>query len=73
MSALPALQWELLDHSAEEPVRSGDLVSADAGGLPIYRVVGLEGRTVRLDPAREHPSAPVMALDAFRWRGRIAA
>ncbi len=70
---MPALQWELLDHAAADPVRSGDLVSADAGGMPIYRVIGLEGRAVRLDPAQERPSAPIMPLDAFRWRGRICA
>jgi hypothetical protein len=73
MSALRALEWELLDHDAADPVRSGDLVSADAGGLPIYRVIGLEGRAVRLDPAQAHPSAAVMPLGAFRWRGRICA
>ena len=73
MSTPTALEWELLDHNAAHPVRSGDLVSADAGGLPIYRVLGLEGRAVRLDPAQEHPSAAVMPLNAFRWRGRLCA
>ena len=73
MPALPALQWELLDHAAADPVRRGDLVSTEAGGMPIYRVVGLEGRAVRLDAAQERPSASIMPLDAFRWRGRLHA
>ncbi|MBW8814795.1 MAG: hypothetical protein JF588_15360 [Caulobacterales bacterium] len=73
MSAQPALQWEILDHAAAYPVRIGDLVSADAGGLPIYRVIGLSGRDVWLGEERERPTATVMPLDAFRWRGRRQA
>lgn len=72
MSATPTLQWELLDHAAAYPVRIGDLVSADAGGLPIYRVIGLSGRDVWLGQDRERLPATVMPLDAFRWRGRRA-
>ena len=70
---MPALQWELLDHNAADAVRNGDLVSAEAGGMPIYRVNGLEGLEVRLDAAPERPSAAIMPLDAFRWRGRLRA
>ena len=73
MSAQPALQWQILDHEAAYPVQIGDLVSADAGGLPIYRVIGLSGRDVWLGEDPDRPSAQVMPLDAFRWRGRRAA
>ncbi|HEV7386536.1 MAG TPA: hypothetical protein VGN89_16750 [Phenylobacterium sp.] len=60
--------WSLLDDAAAEPVKVGDMVSADAGGLPIYRVMALEpGRawvaTVMGAPARAMP------LAGFRWRG----
>lgn len=60
------LDWTLLDHTAERPVQVGDLVSAEAGGMPIYRVVAVEDRWVRLQDER-HP-AEVMPLDRFRWR-----
>ena len=66
------MDWIPLDAGSCEPVHVGDLVSAEAGGLPIYRVVALdEGRAwvaTRLGaPAR------VMPLAGFRWRGVAAA
>jgi hypothetical protein len=62
------VEWALLDHQAQEPVRIGDMVSADAGGLPIYWVVGLEDGLARL--ADEHRAAAgARPLAGFRWRG----
>ena len=68
---MQTLDWIPLDHTAREPVHVGDMVSAEAGGLPIYRIVALEqGRAwvaTRLGaPARAMP------LDSFRWRGVAA-
>lgn len=63
-----AVEWALLDHTATEPVRIGDMVSADAGGLPIYRVIGFEGGLATL--ADEHQAAAQsMPLQRFCWRG----
>ena len=66
-----AIDWKLLDTAAPEPVRVGDVVSAEPGGMPIYRVVAVEGERVRLDDERR--ATRVMPLGAFRWRGAAAA
>ena len=66
-----AIDWTLLDHTAPDPVRVGDVVSADAGGMPIYRVVALDGGRVWLGDERQaHVS--VMPLERFRWRAAAA-
>jgi hypothetical protein len=73
MTAIRAMDWTPLDLSAPEPVKAGDLVSADAGGLPIYRVMAVEGGRAWV---AARPGAPARAapLDAFRWRAtEIAA
>ena len=68
MTSAHAVHWTLLDHSAAEPVRAGDLVSVEAGGMPIYRVVAVGANGAVL----EHETSPttlVAPLDSFRWRG----
>ena len=67
MASSHAIDWVLLDHSAARPVHIGDVVSVDAGGMPIYRVVALDGGSLRLDDERH--SAQILPLDRFRWRG----
>lgn len=61
-----AIQWTLLDPAAPEPVRIGDVVSAEPGGMPIYRVKALDGDRVRLDDERH--AERVLPLSIFRWR-----
>lgn len=66
-----SVEWMLLDHTASEPVSVGDLVSVDAGGMPIYRVAKVVQGHVwvsgeRGEAAREIP------LALFRWRGAPA-
>lgn len=68
MATSHAIDWVLLDHTADRPVDIGDVVSVDAGGMPIYRVVAVEGRDVRLDDER-HAATQVIPLARFRWRG----
>jgi hypothetical protein len=67
-----AIDWVLLDHTAAKPVEIGDVVSADAGGMPIYRVRALSGGQVWLGGDRD-AAARIMPLDGFRWRGGAAA
>lgn len=67
-----AIRWELLDHSAERPVQVGDVVSAEAGGMPIFRVVGLAGSKAWLDDELGRVRR-LVSLDGFRWRGAEAA
>jgi hypothetical protein len=66
--ASAAIRWELLDHSAERPVSVGDVVSMEAGGMPIFRVVGLAGTKAWLDDELGRVRR-LTALDTFRWRG----
>ena len=66
-----AIDWHILDHDAAEPVAIGDVVSVDAGGMPIYRVVAVEDGQVLLGGERD-PSLRRMSLDSFRWRGAAA-
>jgi hypothetical protein len=46
----------------------GDVVSADAGGMPIYQVMALaQGKVWARDD--QHPSPQLVPLERFRWRG----
>jgi hypothetical protein len=58
------LDWVLLRKDA---VSVGDLVSADAGGLPIYRVVRVVDGKAWLVGERQ-PRVEVMPLDRFLWK-----
>ena len=72
MPSARAVEWVLLDHAAQPPVRVGDMVSADAGGMPIYRVTGLAPDRIRLEDER-HAVVEFSSLGAFRWRGAPAS
>jgi len=61
------VDWALLDHTASEPVRVGDMVSTDAGGMPIYRVLAFAGGRALLAGERQTPARD-MPITAFRWR-----
>ena len=63
-----ALDWAPLDHKAKTPVAVGDLISADAGGMPIYRVMALEEGRAWVSTSQGAP-ARAMPLDGFRWKG----
>jgi hypothetical protein len=69
MQTARTLDWAPLDHSAKQPVAVGDLVSADAGGMPIYRVMAFEEGRAWVATAAGAP-ARAMPLDGFRWKGR---
>jgi hypothetical protein len=68
MTGSHAVDWTLLDHAARAPVKVGDMVSADAGGMPIYRVMAFEDGRAWMATGHGAP-ARVMPLDGFRWRG----
>jgi hypothetical protein len=59
-----AVDWVLLANGA---VEAGDLVSADAGGMPIYRVVAVEGGQAWLQGDRD-PAIQKMPLHRFHWK-----
>jgi hypothetical protein len=62
-----AVDWAPLDHASKQPVKVGDMVSADAGGMPIYRVMAFEEGRAWVATANGAP-ARAMPLDGFRWR-----
>ena len=67
MASSHAIDWVLLDHSAARPVHIGDVVSVDAGGMPIYRVLALADGEVQLANERD-AAVGALPLDRFRWR-----
>ena len=67
MAASRPIQWKLLDHAADAPVQVGDMVSSDAGGMPIYRVQRLADGKVWLAGERQGDPRP-MPLEQFCWR-----
>ena len=61
------IDWEFLDSEAARGVRAGDIVSAAAGGLPIYRIMSLgAGRAWLRDEVRGMDC--VSALSQFHWK-----
>lgn len=64
-----SVEWALLDVTADAPVSVGDLVSVDAGGMPVWRVMGVAGATVQVVPADGAGGQRLAALGDFRWRG----
>jgi hypothetical protein len=63
-----SVEWALLDTAAISPVAVGDLVSVDAGGMPIYRVTKVAGPSVWVAGERDAAERE-MPLGLFRWRG----
>ncbi|MBS0363487.1 MAG: hypothetical protein JSR98_19095 [Proteobacteria bacterium] len=72
MTSVRTVDWTPLDLSAPEPVKAGDLVSADAGGLPIYTVMALEEGRAWVAAAKGAPARAV-PLSQFRWRASDVA
>lgn len=64
------VDWVLLDDDAKASVQIGDLVSAEAGGTPTWRVMRLaDGRAwLRDDISRMDSIAP---LSQFHWKAAI--
>ncbi|HKT53255.1 MAG TPA: hypothetical protein VJP88_02305 [Caulobacteraceae bacterium] len=65
------VDWILLDVAEPGALAIGDLVSADAGGLPTYRVMGLEdGRAWLRDEGRGMDC--ISPVSRFHWKARLA-
>ena len=69
MSSLSAVDWVLL--TGDSAIEVGDIVSADAGGMPIYRVVALADGKAWLNDD-EHPAPQEMPVDRFRWKAALS-
>ncbi len=60
----PTPRWIAIERSA---LKAGDLVSAEAGGLPIYRVVSLQDQETQLREertGRDH----IAPLASLHWK-----
>ena len=64
------VNWVLLDRS--QAVQVGDLVSADAGGMPTYRVIAVDQDRAWLRDGL-HSLDWVLPLSSFHWKAQIAA
>jgi hypothetical protein len=64
--AAVVVDWVFLDKVA---VQIGDLVSADAGGMPTYRVVAIENGRAWLREGQQE-RVWVLPLAAVRWKAR---
>ena len=66
------VDWVFVDVGATDSVHVGDLVSAEAGGLPTYRVLALqEGRVWLRD--EDHNADMISPLGRFRWKAAPSA
>ena len=64
------IDWLYLHEDDERSVRVGEIVSADAGGMPIYRVMSrADGRAWLKNVA--DGSDCLMPLRAFHWRADL--
>lgn len=67
MNGARNIDWQYLDIPTQDTVGVGELVSAEAGGLPIYRIMALaDGRAWLRE---EHDGIDRVApLSAFHWK-----
>ncbi|MGH7025013.1 MAG: hypothetical protein ACREEB_15685 [Caulobacteraceae bacterium] len=65
------IDWEFMDSDVARGVGAGDIVSAAAGGLPIYRVMNLEGGRAWLRDI-ETGADQVTPLTLFHWKATHA-
>ena len=61
-----AVDWVLVGRDA---VATGDLVSAEPGGMPIYRVVAVENGQALLQD-EDHEDVRRLPLDRLLWKAR---
>jgi len=71
MATFRPLDWVLLE-PATDRLNVGDLLSVDAGGMPIFQVTAVSDGLVSLCDERRSQTQ-VRSLDRFRWRAAAAA
>ncbi|HWA62543.1 MAG TPA: hypothetical protein VG939_14265 [Caulobacteraceae bacterium] len=60
------VDWVLLDPSRGQGPVPGDLISADAGGMPVYQCLDVQDRRARVRD--DHGSEHVIPVARFRWK-----
>lgn len=66
------IEWIYLNLCADDAAQVGDLVSAEAGGLPIYRIMSLQDGRAWIRDLRDG-SDRVTPLAAFHWKALPSA
>ena len=61
------VDWVLLDEVAQATLRVGDLVSVEAGGMPFYRVMRLDGDRAWLRDT-ERGFDCIAPVSLFHWK-----
>jgi hypothetical protein len=69
MSSVSAVDWVLVTRDAS--IEIGDIVSTDAGGMPVYRVVALAGGKAVLND-EQHSASLEMPVDRFHWKAALS-
>ncbi len=64
------LDWRYLHHDDERSVRVGELVSAEAGGMPIFKVMSLADGRAWLKNV-DDDSDSLLPLRVFHWRAEV--
>jgi len=62
-----AVDWVYLNPANETEVRAGDLISAEAGGMPIYQVMAIRDGRAWLNDL-ENGADRVTRLGTFPWK-----
>ena len=65
------IQWVYLYRADERDLHPGELVSADAGGLPIYRVMSLQNGRVWLRDLWNGADR-ISPVSDFHWKAQPA-
>ena len=68
MAELNVVDWTLL---TQKTARVGDLVSADAGGMPIYRIVALDEGRAWLAGQAGAAEVREASLSRFCWKAAL--
>ncbi len=64
------IDWQSIDDHQAPSLGIGEIVSAEAGGMPIYQVMGLVGGAAWLRDV-ETGGDRVMPLSALHWRAGV--
>ncbi|MDE2356433.1 MAG: hypothetical protein KGL69_06725 [Alphaproteobacteria bacterium] len=67
-----SVDWIYLDQADEAHIHKGELISIEAGGMPIYQVMEIGQGRVWLRDTRDGADR-VCRCDAFHWKAVIQA
>jgi hypothetical protein len=66
------IDWIYLSGGPDPDVHVGELISVEAGGLPIYRVMAIKGGRAWLKDLQDGADR-VTPLSAFHWKAVMTA